>query len=288
MAVVHNTGLSQYLEYGTGAVAGTYAGRVTGGEIFGDPNAVWRGSVGGKYARGSGIASIGGTATIEIADATLISYFSRTSYTDPTMTALSFEGGLQGDNNADWLHTGCYMNTLEASISINDALTCTIGWVATDEAEGTWDAGPTQSATHFEWFEGACTLDAQTTFAMQSMTIRASNGLEALSNIETKSSNTKRLPQDFKIGAETVEASITMLAKPSCATTDMWAIHEDTLITGMGAVMAATSGGTTVTITLANMAGAAHRMPFESEDGLVLFALELSGEPNNASTLTIN
>jgi len=99
MAIVHDTGITQYLEYGTGATSDTYAGRVTGGELRADPNRIWRPSVGGKHAAARGIINIGGSATIEVADKTLISYFSRTSFTNPALTSLTFEGALLGDNS---------------------------------------------------------------------------------------------------------------------------------------------------------------------------------------------
>jgi len=286
MAITHDTGITQYLKYGTGATADTYAGRVTGGNLFADPNRAWRPSIGGKHAAARNApVRLGGTATIEVADATLISYFTRSSWTVPALTSLTFEGALIGDNSGGWTQTGCYINTIEARMSVGEPLVCTIDWVSIDEADQASASPPSQSATHFEWFEGACTFN-NTTYDMQSLTIRGNNNLEALTNIETKSANTKLLPQDFKVGKETVEVSVEMLTRPS--TSALWNIHEDTDITGVAALVSAASGGHTISFTVANLAGGAHRMPFVADDGTVVFTLDMAAEPNATDSLAIS
>jgi len=287
MAITHDTGITQYLSYGTGATADTYAGRVISGNLFGDPNRVWRPSIGGKHAAARNApVRLGGTATIEVADATLIGYFSRSSYTKPAMNALTFEGGLAGDNNTGWTQTGCYINSIEARMSVGEPLVCTIEWVATDEAAQGTPAAQDEMAAHFEWFEGTSTLNG-TTYGLQSLTVRGSNNLEALTTIETKGSNVKVLPQDFKVGKETIEISAEMLARPTSNT--LWDIHDDVDLSGMSAILSATAVGSaaTITFTLANLAGGAHRMPFEADDGTVVFTLDMAAEPNASDSLAI-
>ncbi len=284
MALTHDTGISQYLKYGTGATADTYAGRVTGGRIGADAARVWRSSVGGKHAAARGIVVPSGSATIEVADKTLISYFRRASFTNPSLTALTFEGACIGDNNYGWTQTGCRINSLDVKIAIGEPLTVGIEWLATAEADQAAPSAPNQSATHFEWFEGSCTL-GNTTYGMQSFGFKAENGLEALSTIETKSATTKLLPQDFRVGIEKITGvSIEMLAKPS---TSMWGIHADTDVSNIGAVITATSGAASITFTLANLAVNSREMPFEGADGAILYKLEMSGEPNSSTTLVI-
>lgn len=283
MAITLNTGISQYLKYGTSS-ANTYAGRVTGGELRKESGLIWRPSTGGKHGAGSGITSLGGTATIEIADATLINYFTRTSYTSPSLTPLVFEGALVGQNNYGWTQSGCVINSLDVEVGVGDALTATIEWMATDEAEQAAPSPPTHSGTRWEWFHGECTLNGGT-YKLQRMRLSASNNCEPLSSIEDKSANAWRRPEDFKVGKQTVTLSAEMIQRPS---TTMWNLHEDTLVTGVSALVQCTNGVNTLTFQLANLGGVSGRMPFEGDDGTVIFALEFEGEPNASDTLAIS
>ena len=282
MAITYDTGLGEYLNYGT-ASANTNAGRVTGGELRANPNHIWRPSIQGKHASGRGIWNGGGTATIEVADATLIGYGLRASMTSPGLTALYFEGGMvdTGGNIQGWTQSGCAIDSVEVSIAVGDPLTATITWLASDQADNEAPSSTSPSATHFEWFEGACTFDALT-YALQSMTFTVNNNLEPISSVEAKGANTLVLPEDFKIGKETVTMSADMLVFPG---TTHWNLHEDIAVTGLGAVISAVSGGHTITCTLANVAGTAVRMPFAADDGSVLFHFEGEGEPNNTTTV---
>ena len=282
-----STGISQYLEYGLGATADTYAGRVTGGEIRKETNLVWRPSVGGKHAPGrSGVANIGGSATIEIADKTLLNYFTRASYTAPSLTALTFEGATMGDIGYGWTQTGCYINGLNVDLAVGEPLTATIDWLALDEAANAAPSVPTQSATHFEWYEGECTIGG-TTYKLQRLGFAASNGCQAISSIENKTTNALALPESIVVGKFTCTVTAEVLSRPS---TSMWDLHEDALPVGVGAVVQCTgvTGGHVITFTLKNLAGRSARMPYTNDDGLVVFALDLEAEPNASDSLTID
>ncbi len=278
------TGIAQYLKYGTGATADTYAGRVTGGEVAQDSAMVWRPSVGGKNALGRGIAIIGGRASIEVANSTLLAYFTRASFTSPSLSSLTFEGAYVGTDAHGWTHTGCQINSLEVALGVGDPLTATLEWFATDQADQGSPTVPTGSATHWEWYQGTCTFNG-TTYTLQRMTVRADNGLERYSDIETHATNALVLPEGFKVGSQKVSVSAEMLTRPS---TSLWNLHEDAAVSGVTAQVSATDGVHTITFALANLAGSRVRMPFETDDGMVVFSLDLEGEPNASNTLTIS
>lgn len=277
------TGISQYLKYGTGGSADTYAGRVVGGSWDGDSQGDWVGAAGGSGRPGWGIAKLGGSAQIEVADATLLSYFTRRSFTNPSLQALTFEGAYANPTGAGWTQTSCYLSTIEVSLSVSSPLTATIGWEATDEAAAGSYSAPTAGASMWQWYHGQCTLNGAT-YYLQSMRMSASNSLEAWSSVEAKSINQWRLPTAFHIGKQVVSLSCEMYSTPS---TSLWNIHEDVPISNAGAVIKTTDGAHTLTFTLANLLVKTHRMPFEGEDGAVLYSLEMAGNPYASDTLTI-
>ncbi len=281
MAVTKDTGITQYLKYGTGADADTYCGRVTGGELRADARRIWRPSVGGAHGVGRGILDIGGTATIEVAEATLLNYFQRASYTNPSLSALVIEGGLYGQNKS-FKQTGCYLGTLDFDFAVGDALTATIGWQAVDQAISTAGSAPAQAGTHWEWFQGACLFNG-TAYKLQRLRFSASNNLEPISDIETKASN-YWLPTDIKIGKLTCEVNLDMIQVPG---TTAWDLAADTDVTDLVAVMSATDGSNTITITVSNLAGSTTRVPLEGDDSLVVVSMSLSAEPNATDTLAI-
>lgn len=283
MSVNYRTGINQFLKFGTGATATTYAGRVTGGEIAGDSGLVWRPSVGGKAGRGYGMWRGGGRATIEVADATLLNYFQRSSWTSPAMTALTFEGGTSSAGEA-FTQTGCYINELELAMAVGDPLSATIAWLAGNEAPQAAPSIPTPAATHWEWFQGGCTILSSTRH-LQRLSISVSNGLDPLSSIETKTTNSLRLPEGFKIGYERVTFSATMLEYPGTA---LWQVYGDnpTAVVTLSATV--TDGTHTLTASVAAGSVSTARMPFEAEDGAVLW--DISGEctPNESTAFTLS
>ena len=283
MAITHNTGITQYLKYGTSSSADTAIGRVTGGELRQDSGLSWQGSVGGKHVENFGIWAGGGTATLEVYNSTVVAYAQRASYTSPSLTALTFGGGLVGGNAKEFTQTGCYINSLDVGISLNSMLTATIEWFATDQADAVLGDLPALSGDAWRWFEGQCSF-AGSTYALQSSRFTLNNGLQRLADIETKAATEVLIPESFAIGPERVTASFEMLTQPL---TTAWHLHGDAGVTGVSAVISCSDGTDTLTFTLANLAGRATRLPFATNEGLVVFSLDLEAEPNASDSLTI-
>ena len=139
------SGQGQFASWGVGTSVAASFGIVTGGEV-GPPNSPINHRRGiYAQARMTG-AMLEYTGSVEFLptgtnDATLIGYALRSGFTDPSLTALAIEGGHVGEHS--WLHTGCYIATLELSQSVNEALSASITWQGTD---GSRDDSPTAQA----------------------------------------------------------------------------------------------------------------------------------------------
>ena len=282
MGITHNTGITEYLMYGTSTDPDTYAGRVTGGELRADSGLSWQGSVGGKHASNFGIWAGGGTATLDVYNSTLLAFAKRSSYTSPSLTTLCFGGGLIGGNNVEFKQTGCKLNSFDVSLAIGGIMTATVEWFAMAQADDMIASGPTQNGSVWRWFQGQCTFNGST-YSLQSAKCSLNNGLQRIADIETTTAGSLMLPGDLAIGPEKVTAAFEMLAKPGTAMN----LHQDGGVTGLSALIQASDGTHTLSFTLANLAGRSTRLPFASNEGLVVFSLDLEAEPNNSTSLTI-
>ncbi len=281
MAISEVTGICQYLKYGPSS-ANTAIGRVTGGSMGSRSNLTWQSNIGGKHALLRGMAEIGGTATIEVVDATFLAYALRASTSLPALTALYIEGG---DSTRSFTQSGCAINSMEFSLSVGSPLTMTVEWFALDQALNSSPALPATSSTIWQWAQGACTFNGSQ-YAMQSMTVRVNNNLTRASSLDSHSADTLYIPEDLFIGNEQVSASMTFLEYPGSALTFL---HEDTAVSGLAAVMSCVqaSPSSSFTVTLANLAGEAVSMPFVGDGGVVTWSFEGSCQPNEANSIAV-
>ncbi len=298
MAINYNTGISQYLAWGTTSSPSTYCGRIIGGELFSDANRSWEGSVGGKHHTLRGIWRGGGRAEIEptsdLDSYNLLTKFQRSSWTNPALTLVSFAGGCTLPTsgargafkqlNAAESGAGCYINTLSAECAMGQFLRCTLEWEAFNQAVDASPAMPTPTGSPWAWFHGTCNLNDLTLY-LQRISFSATNNLEPLSSVESKSANSLVLPEDFKIGNEVVTCTMEALQFPG---TNYWELQNDTDVTALTATIGVTSGSAVLTFTLNNLAIDSMRQAFQGSDGTVTWAITASTEPNAATSLAIS
>jgi hypothetical protein len=67
----------------------------------------------------------------------------------------------------------------------------------------------------------------------------------------------------------------------------MWQPFNEDPQDGLAAVVQVADGTNTMTFTMANLTVTGNRMPFEGDDGAVVWALEMSAEPNMNNSLAI-
>lgn len=280
-------GQGQYADWGAGAATTASIGIVTGGEV-GPPNSPIN-HRDGIYAQSR---MMGGmleyTGSIEFLptgenDATLIGYALRSGFTAPTLTALAIEGG-HGSSHG-WLHTGCYISTLELSQAVDGPLTASIAWQGTS---GSRVASPSpqtlESGNPYEWFETSITIDAGT-YDVREITVNVDNGLEPYSTLDSKSAASLRKPEGIKVGSEIVTVSLVMLSPADHST--LFDLDADDIDTDIDIVWTAGNNARTFTVTLSDLACTSNPMPFQSPDGLVVWNVELEAKHNTAGAITI-
>ncbi len=281
------TGIFQYADWGVGTAKQYSLGIVTGGEIGpGTAPIVHREGSGGQARMVGGLMEYSGS--IEFLptgsnDASLLSYFQRSSYTTPAMTALAIEGGSSDQHG--YLHTGCYVDTFTISCAVGEALQVSFTWQGLDCTRVASPSPSTkQTGLTYEWNLGNVTIDGSG-YECQSISISGSNGLRQKSSLDTKASGAKRKPEWIEIGPEVITASL-VIATPA-DNSILFDLSADTLDIDVDVVWTASNGTGTYTFTLNQMACSANPMPFVGPDGEVDWNVELEGVHNTAGVLTI-
>jgi hypothetical protein len=278
-----DTGLEQFLDWGTATKISASVGKVTGGSLEWDSALQHREGIGAQDSIVGGPIVLGGSFDVILQSEAILDYAFRTGYTSPSMTALCFAGGTTG---AGRKQTGAYINTLGLSGSVGEALTASIEWMALTDA--TYSTAPTAYDTDltWEWYNATCSIDGQA-LECQSFEVSLNNNLEPIYSIDAKTDNQKRWPDSLKIGSQEVSVSCDVLTRPGDTTiADIIADSLSTDNTISITYLGGTSGTDTMTIALSNLARVSCSEPFVVGGGLVTYSLQFEAK-KDASVFSV-
>ena len=280
-----DSGLVEYLDWGTTTTIATSVGKVTGGAITpGDSAAVHREAIGAQDKVTGGPIPVGGNATFQVANYDLLTYAVRSAFTAPTLTEVCLAGGVVGYGRKQ---TGCKINTLELSCAIGEPLTANMSWLGlTDEADAT-AAKSYLSDVVFEWFMAA-TLINSAAVQCTGFTLTINNNLEHVWTLDTSTAASRRLPDAIRIGSQQVALSVDVLTRPDAtAYTDILA---DTLAVDIPALFTFSDGGASAgedfTITLSQLSRFTAPIPLVVGGGMVTYTQTFEA-PNDTSCISI-
>lgn len=279
-----DTGLIQFLDWGTGSTVNASIGKVTGGDMTPDSNLQHREGIGANDHIVGGPITLGGNATVQLQSESILSYAIRSGFTSPSLTALSFAGGKQA---AGRKHTGCYINTLGLTCSVGEALAASIAWLGTGQDVYTTAATAHSSDVTWEWFTATATIAGSAARQVTSWEISLNNNVEPVWTLDTSTAGQMRLPDALHIGSQEITFKCDVLVQPDA--TDIGDILGDTLATNSTAslvVKGGTSGTDTMTIALSNLSRKSAAIPFVVGGGLVTYSLEFECK-KNASCISI-
>jgi hypothetical protein len=273
-----DTGLEQFLDWGTATTVNTSVGKVTGGSLAWDSALAHREGIGAQDAIVGGPIVLGGSFDVILQSEAILAYAFRSGYTAPTMTALCVAGGTTG---AGRKQTGAYINTLTLRQAVGEPLTASIEWLAlTDEAYTTAPVAY-PSDLSWEWYSTHdLTIDGQT-LECTSFEITLNNNLEPIYTLDASTASQARWPDSIKIGSQEVSASFDVLTRPG--NTTIADIIADTLTSDNGAVMhvqGGTSGTDQLAITLTNLARVSTSEPFTIGGDLVTYNIAFEAKKN--------
>ena len=171
-----DTGIVEFLDWGTTSSITASVGKVTGGTIVGDSAAVHREAVGAQDKVTGGGIPYGGDCTFMAANYDLLTYAVRSAYTSPSLTDLTFAGGVSGYARQQ---TGCQINTMDLSCAIGEPLSANISWLGI--ADSAYATAPQDylADISYEWFAGVVTLDGDPV-QCTGFTISLNNNLEQI------------------------------------------------------------------------------------------------------------
>jgi hypothetical protein len=277
-----DSGLVQFLDFGPGSITAS-VGKVTGGTWRGDSAAVHRESIGAQDSIVGGPIPIGGDAEFMVANADLLAYALRSSYTSPSLLALNFAGGVAGDGRTQ---TGCYINTLRLRGAVGEPLVASIEWLGLTDAAYTAAAQTYLTDTVFEWFTGVVSVGSaslQTT----GFEVSINNNLEHVFTMDAAVADSQRMPDAIHIGSQEVSMSCDVLTRP---TSTAWAdLLADSLATNIAASFAftgGTGGSETLTIALSKLSRFTHSIPFNVGGGMVTYPLTFEA-PKDSNVVAI-
>jgi hypothetical protein len=280
-------GLGQYFLYNDGT--DKIIGIITGGDMPWDPNLQDREGIGAQHLMVGGSMAPGGNVTVIVQEKdffTTAGLLMRASATNPSLTALIFEGGhdpLVADDGSDWRHTGCKVTQCTFSCDIDGALTANIAWVGTGEAEGSSTPVAANSNLPLEWFSGVVSFDS-TAFLCQSFTSRVSTGVRPYYSLDSKADH-KRMPDGLIVGSQDVELSCNVLTYAGKTRVESWMLADAPAVNIAASLVFV--GTDTMTFTYSNLACTGLGKPFEPGDGTVIYPMSFRGKRNSTSTLTI-
>ncbi len=264
-----DTGLGQFLDWGTGTDISYAVGKVTGGSLGPYESALaHREGIGAQDDIVGGPVVMQGDFTVTLQSEALLAYALRSSYTAPTLTALSFAGGNSGDGRKQ---TGCYINTLGLTCSVGESLTANIGWMGLTDAVYTTEQKSYLTDYTWNWFKGTATIGGAT-LECQSFDISVSNNIEPIYSLDAKTTNQMRWPDSLKIGSQ--ELSVTVDCLETQYATIFPALVQDDLAQNNAITftfVGGTSGTDTMTIALTNLARVSASAPWTVGGGLVSY-----------------
>lgn len=279
-----DTGLLQFLDWGTADTISASVGKVTGGNLDADSALVHREAIGAQDDIEGGPVPIGGNADLILQDGTLIGYALRSAFTSPSLTALCFAGG---DNVDGRKQTGCKINTLRLGCSVGEAATASIAWLGLADAAYTTAAQSYLTDYSFEWYSATASINSAS-LNVTSWEVNVNNNLEHIWHLDTTTENQRRWPDEIKIGSQNVTLGIDCLVhQPSTIINDIIADSLATDITASFTVLGGASKTETLTVSLTNLSRRTAPIPFVVGGGLVSYRMEFEA-PNDTDCITVS
>jgi len=275
-----DSGLLQYLDVGAGTSVSASVGKVTGGEWRIDPNVVHRESIGAQDTVTGGPLEPGGSAEFMVSASTVIDWAIRSSFTNPSLTALCFIGGFNADARKQ---TGAVINTMNLKCAVGEPLSASIEWMCLTDVPDSSSAQSYLTTTVYEWFTGTATVGGDT-LQVQSFDIALNNNCSYVYSLDATSSGTRRMPDAIHVGSQEVSVSVDYLTRPtSTVITD----HvEDTLDTNNTCVftfVGGTAGTQTMTITASNLSVSGISIPFSVGGEIISYSRSFEAKKDAAS-----
>jgi len=275
-----DSGLLQYLDVGAGTSVSASVGKVTGGEWRIDPNVVHRESIGAQDTVTGGPLEPGGSAEFMVSASTVIDWAIRSSFTNPSLTALCFIGGFNADARKQ---TGAVINTMNLKCAVGEPLSASIEWMCLTDVPDSSSAQSYLTTTVYEWFTGTATIGGST-LQCQSFDIALNNNCSYVYSLDATSSGTRRMPDAIHVGSQEVSVSVDYLTRP---TSTVIADHtEDTLDTNNTCVftfVGGTAGTQTMTITASNLSVSGISIPFSVGGEIISYSRSFEAKKDAAS-----
>lgn len=275
-----DSGLLQYLDVGAGTSVSASVGKVTGGEWRIDPNVVHRESIGAQDTVTGGPLEPGGSAEFMVSASTVIDWAIRSSFTNPSLTALCFIGGFNADARKQ---TGAVINTMNLKCAVGEPLSASIEWMCLTDVPDSSSAQSYLTTTVYEWFTGTATVGGDT-LQVQSFDIALNNNCSYVYSLDATSSGTRRMPDAIHVGSQEVSVSVDYLTRP---TSTVIADHtEDTLDTNNSCVftfVGGTAGTQTMTITASNLSVSGISIPFSVGGEIISYSRSFEAKKDAAS-----
>ncbi len=274
--MANETGLIQYFKWDEQSGSPVYnsAGLVVGGEVRAAYEDALRRGIGGQSAWSAGQMAFGCTPEVEVTADTkaLIGYAIRASYPAGSLQELMLKAGTA---SVDLLYENAVINSLRLSGSPNDPLRAAFDIMALKETEAAVGDTEPSVGSLLDWYMGNVTIGGSG-YDCEGFEATIDNQCRYRFDLDAKSANEKRLPSSIAIGLEQVSLTVRLREKLT------WDVDADTPTRNIGAVIAYTDGVTTITLTFTNLAHTGARaMPFENEDGDIIWAYEFRGKPGS-------
>lgn len=272
------TGSFLYCDYGVSAsTISTSVGKVTGGTWALNNNPQHREGIGTTDTMVPGTQSFNGSINFDVQEKTLIQKAIRTNFTSPTMTALTFAGGIIGDAMQ---FKSCLIDTLTLSQEVNGCIKAALGFKGLECVTYTAAAMAAQTALTREWYKTTATINS-TGYTMQSWTLDIRNNLQEYWSLDAAgTTNQTRWPDGIAIGRQEVSFRCSILTRP---TTNMIAdILNDAPATD-NEVSIAVATDDTITIALAGLMATEISPPFDVGNNIIRYDLAFEA-PYNLST----
>ena len=281
-----NDGLNQFLDWGTGSSITTTAGKVTGGGgMRYESGAQHREGIGAQDEMVGGLVPLGGSFDFIVENEAILAYGLRSSFTTPSLTALTFAGGDRGDGRQQ---TGCQINTMTLRMRTEEAMTASIDFLSLTDAAYSTTAKAYDTDTPWEWFGAASTIASVSTWEVASWELTINNNLSHLANLDTFTTNQKRWPDSIHVGSQ--EISFTAEIRVPVFSTVIADIISDSLATNLSASLTAlggTAGTDTMTIALSNLTRISQPIPLFTANNVVTYSVAYEAQ-KDASNISIS
>jgi hypothetical protein len=225
----------------------------------------WHGPV--KFATGLQVEATGDTKA-------LMAYAKRDLYTAAgVLTPLKVSAS---DGVSLFAYTGTVINSLKASGSVDTPLQVDFGFLHTVETESAASLTGVALATELLPCQNAAVTIGGAAYHCQGFDFSLDNGCQHYFDLDSKTTNTKRLPSGITLGIEKVTLNADFLTKIA------WDVDADAPSDTIAAIIAYSLGAATLTATFSNLAyTGARAMPIQTGSGLVVWRYQFVGKPGS-------